>query len=72
MRALALGLLGTLTLALSFATADGAPSNPNITVAAPPLKGILAATHKCGKGQHWVGAGYAKHGKYRAAHCAPN
>ena len=39
---------------------------------ATSAKGVPVATHNCGKGQHWVPAGYAKHGKYRAGHCAPS
>jgi hypothetical protein len=33
---------------------------------------VPVASHKCPKGQYWVPAGYAKHGKYRAGHCAPS
>jgi hypothetical protein len=33
---------------------------------------VPVASHKCGQGQRWVPAGYAKHGKYRAGHCAPS
>jgi hypothetical protein len=36
-----------------------------------PSQNVFVASHKCGQGQRWVPAGYAKHGKYRPGHCAP-
>jgi hypothetical protein len=32
---------------------------------------VVPVAHHCGKGRHWIPAGYAKGGKYRAGHCAP-
>jgi hypothetical protein len=52
-------------------TANGAPSLSSSVNAGPISRSVPVAHHKCGKGQYWVPAGYAKHGKYRAAHCAP-
>ena len=71
MRAVALGLLGALSLAVGFPTADATTSGPIRTPTATVANSVPAAAHNCGKGQRWVPAGYAKHGKYRAAHCAP-
>jgi hypothetical protein len=71
MRAVALGLLGALSLAAGFSIADATTSTPITTPAATVAKGVPVASHKCPKGQYWVPAGYAKHGKYRAGHCAP-
>lgn len=69
MRALLLGLASALSLAAGSPAVDAATfgANPATTSWSLP-----AASHKCGKGQHWVPAGYAKHGKYRTGHCAPN
>jgi len=71
MRAVALGLLGALSLAVGFPTADATTSGPIRTPTATVTNSVPVASHKCPKGQYWVPAGYAKHGKYRAAHCAP-
>jgi hypothetical protein len=71
MRAVALGLLGALGLAAGFSTADATTSGPISTPTATVAKSVPVASHKCAKGQYWVPAGYAKHGKYRAGHCAP-
>jgi hypothetical protein len=71
MRALALGLLGALSLAVGFPAAD-ATSGPIGAPTATVTNSVPVASHKCGKGQYWVPAGYAKHGKYRAGHCAPS
>ena len=46
-----------------------APSGPSSQIIAPVSKVVLVA-HHCGQGRHWVPAGYAKHGKWRAGHCA--
>jgi hypothetical protein len=70
MRIVALGLLGALSLAAGFPTADATPG-PIRAPAATVATIVPVASHKCAKGQYWVPAGYAKHGKYRAGHCAP-
>ena len=31
---------------------------------------IIALAYPCPVGQHWVAAGYFKHGKWRPGHCA--
>jgi hypothetical protein len=71
MRAYVIGFIGAVGLALGLQTAAATPSVPIRTAAAPLSRIVPAATHHCGKGQRWVPAGYAKHGKYRAGHCAP-
>jgi hypothetical protein len=71
MRAYVIGFISTLGLALSIQTAGATPSPPTTNTVAPVSHRLLAATHNCGKGQRWIPAGYAKHGKYRAGHCAP-
>lgn len=71
MRALLLGLGVAIGLAAGLQTAGGAPSLPSGAIAGPALRTVPAAAPGCGKGQHWVPSGYARHGKYRAGHCAP-
>ena len=66
-----------LGLALAFGVVAGlhgagatpAPPDPASVAGAPTL--VPVAHHHCGKGQRWVPAGYAKHGKYRVGHCGP-
>jgi hypothetical protein len=71
MRVYLIGLVAGFGIMAAFQAANAAPSLPSgITVALSP-KAELAASHHCPKGQRWVAAGYAKHGKYRAGHCAP-
>jgi len=71
MRTRLLGCLIALGLATGLQTASGAPSLSSSVNAGPVSRSVPVAHHKCGKGQYWVPAGYAKHVKYRAAHCAP-
>jgi hypothetical protein len=70
MRIFALGLLGALCFVTVLPTAGATPSGPSGALVAPVSKSQPVA-HHCGKGQRWIPAGYAKHGKYRAGHCAP-
>ena len=70
MRAVALGLVAALGLASGLSKADATTSAP-INASATFTQTAPAAAHNCGKGQRWVPAGYAEHGKYRAGHCAP-
>ncbi len=70
MRAYIIGFVGAFSLAWGLQTAAAAPSLPT-RIAVEPFSSIVPAAHHCGKGQRWVAAGYAKHGKYRAGHCAP-
>ena len=71
MRSFALGLVVTLVVAAGLQDAGATPSLRNSDPAAHVSQNLVLAKHHCGKGQYWVPAGYAKHGKYRAAHCAP-
>jgi hypothetical protein len=71
MRTLFLGLLGAVSFALILPAAGATPSVAMGALSAPVARSIPVASHNCGKGQRWVPAGYAKHGKYRAGHCAP-
>ena len=71
MRSFALGLVAALALAAGLQDARATPSVRNSDLAANISQGLVLVKHHCGKGQYWVPAGYAKHGKYRAAHCAP-
>lgn len=71
MRSFALGLVAALALAGGLQDAGATPSPRNSDPAAHVSQNLVLAKHHCGKGQYWVPAGYAKHGKYRAAHCAP-
>ena len=71
MRSFALALLAALDLAAGLQDAGASPSLRNSDPATHVSQNLVLAKHHCGKGQYWVPAGYAKHGKYRAAHCAP-
>jgi hypothetical protein len=71
MRALLVASIVVVGLAAGLQTAGGAPSLPDAAIAGSVPRAVPAASHKCGKGQYWVPSGYAKHGKYRAGHCAP-
>jgi hypothetical protein len=71
MRINLLGCLVALGLAAGLQTASGAPSLSSSVTAGSISRSVPVAHHKCGKGQHWVAAGYAKKGRYLAAHCAP-
>ena len=71
MRSFALGLVATLAVTAGLQGAGAAPSLRNTDSVAQVPRSLVLIKHHCGKGQRWVPAGYAKHGKYRAAHCAP-
>lgn len=71
MRIAVLGLVSALGLAVSCPVSDAAPLGAGSGILAPISKSVPAAAPNCGKGQRWVPAGYAKHGKYRPGHCAP-
>jgi hypothetical protein len=70
MRSSVLVLFAAMFVVTSFPVAEAAPSAPNKGTIAF-VSGIVPAAQKCADGQRWVPAGYAKHGKYRAGHCAP-
>jgi hypothetical protein len=70
MRTYIVGFIGAFAIALSVQTAAATPLPPSRT-ALQQLSTIVPAAHHCGKGQRWIPAGYAKHGKYRTGHCAP-
>ena len=71
MRSFALGLIATFAFAAGLQDARATLSLRNSDPATHVSQNLVLAKHHCGKGQYWVPAGYAKHGKYRAAHCAP-
>jgi hypothetical protein len=71
MRSFARGLVATLALAAALQDAGASPSLGNSDSAGHVSQSLVLVKHHCGKGQYWVPSGYAKHGKYRAAHCAP-
>jgi hypothetical protein len=71
MRGYRFGLAGAFAIAIALQTASAAPSLPSGAALASSPTSVLVAHHHCGKGQRWVAAGYAKHGKYRPGHCAP-
>jgi hypothetical protein len=71
MRASVLAFVGAFGLAVSFQTAAAVPLVSSSGAAKPVIQSVPVASHNCGKGQRWVPAGYAKHGKYRVGHCAP-
>ena len=70
MRSFAIGVVAALAVA-GLQGAGAAPSLRNSDSAAHVSLSFVLVKHHCGKGQRWVAAGYAEHGKYRVAHCAP-
>src|SRR5215469_5248979 len=70
------GCMRVYVLALSSAICLSAVLPALATPIAPrgaiitPVSKIVTVAHHCGKGRYWVPAGYAKHGKWRAGHCA--
>jgi hypothetical protein len=72
MRGFMIGLVAVLGFIAGSQTAVAVPSLPSHSAVGLLSQSLPAATHNCGQGRHWVAAGYAKHGKYRAGHCAPN
>ena len=71
MRSFALGLVAALALAAGLQHAGATPSLRSSDSATHVSQSLVLVKHHCGKGQRWVAAGYAEHGKYRVAHCAP-
>src|SRR5437667_8777463 len=71
MRIFVLAFVGAFSLAAGFHPAVAAPFAANSSILIPISKSVPTASPNCGKGQRWVPAGYAKHGKYRVGHCAP-
>lgn len=72
MRSFTLGLVAALALAAGLQDAGATPTLRNSDWTAHVSQSLVLVKHHCGNGQHWVPAGYAQHGKYRAAHCAPS
>jgi hypothetical protein len=70
-RSFALGLVASLAVAAGLQGAGATPSLRNSDSAAHVSQSLVLVKHHCGKGQRWVPAGYAKKGRYLAAHCAP-
>lgn len=70
MRTLLAGCALALGLTIGFQASAATVRLPGAAAAGSPSQSVPVA-HKCGQGQRWVPAGYAKHGKYRAGHCAP-
>jgi len=71
MRSFVLGLVATLVFAAGLRDAGATPSLRNSDSATHVSQSLVLVKHHCGKGQCWVPAGYAKKGRYLAAHCAP-
>jgi hypothetical protein len=65
-----LTLVAVVGLAAGLQSTAAAPFGASANIVAPMPRIITAANPNCPKGQRWIPAGYAKHGKYRAGHCA--
>jgi hypothetical protein len=74
MRILLTALIGAFCLAAAspMAAAMSRPAGASWIPSASNLLPAASTAKKCAHGQHWVAGAYAKHGKYRAGHCAPN
>lgn len=71
MRVFMVALLSVVCVAAASPMAAATPSALGKSMAAPALT-VVPVANRCPQGQHWVPAGYAKHGKYRVGHCSPN
>jgi hypothetical protein len=71
MRLKALCLIGVLTVT-AVPLSAGAETAAADQQTAPNARQATPATDECGAGWYWEQAGYAKHGKWRPAHCAPD
>jgi hypothetical protein len=77
MRLNALYLIGTLTIsaiplsagAVAAQPAGAVPAQSGGQTAVSAPRGT-PATQACPSGYYWESSGYAKHGKFRPAHCA--
>jgi len=63
----AAGMIFAITLSAAAIAAPNLPTKQD-EFAQPPEVVIVHA--RCGQGWHWIPAGYARHGKWRAGHCA--
>jgi hypothetical protein len=63
---LMMGLLAMLAAPLAAGAEPAQPNNPETAGFQDVTQG-----DPCGRGWHWEEAGYAKHRKWRPAHCAP-
>lgn len=70
MRLNALVLLGAITVAAIPLSAGAEPAQEDHQGVASHQE-AAPAEDACGPGWSWEQAGYAKHGKWRPAHCAP-
>ena len=71
MRALLSTVAVAVGVAAVYSAATAGPPFPSAAMLAPAAK-IVRVGARCGRGWHWVPPGYAKHGKWRDGHCAPN
>ncbi|HEY3908258.1 MAG TPA: hypothetical protein VGM07_00025 [Stellaceae bacterium] len=67
-RSIAAVFAGAIALGTAAVAAPPAPNR----AALAPTPSIVRADARCGHGWHWVPPGYARHGKWRDGHCAPN
>ena len=76
MRLNGLYLTGALTVLAVPLSAGAQPAQPMAPAqpdrqATTGFQEVAPADDPCASGWYWEGAGYAKHGKWRPAHCAP-
>lgn len=63
---------GTVCCAIVLAGVASAAPAPRSSGAMPPTPNLVRVDARCGHGWHYVPAGYARHGKWRDAHCSRN
>lgn len=68
LRSIAAAFAGAVALSTAAAAAPPVASRPAVA----PATNIVRVDARCGRGWHWVPPGYAKHGKWRNGHCAPD
>jgi len=69
MRAIGFALWALIGMSCAL-PAGAAPAGREPALAAGSA--IVNIAGGCGRGYHWVPPGYARHGKWRGGHCAPN
>ncbi len=64
---IASAIVSTAALSAAPCAAPNLPANGKVL---RPPSSVVVVDARCAKGWHWVPAGYARRGKWRAAHCA--
>jgi hypothetical protein len=73
LRSILSGIVGAVALGAAAGAAPAIPvSATGGSAGRVPSPDLVLADARCGHGWHYVPAGYARHGKWRDAHCSRN